>query len=115
MRITFTDRLSAKTINESSALTVVAKFWDDSTETWTASAPTSVKYRLDDQLGGQITDWTTVTAAASVTITIPGSSNAIIDDWQDTETKQLTIRANDGLSTQHQDIYTYRVKNLSGQ
>lgn len=115
MRITFQDRLSAGTTNEGSALTVVAKFWDDSTETWTAITPTTVKYRLDNADGSQITDWTTVSPASSVTISLTGAQNTIVSDCRDYETKQLTVKADDGLSTQFQSTFTYRVRNLVGQ
>lgn len=115
MRITFTDRLSARTTNEGSAISVVAKFWDDATETWTANTPTTVHYRLDNADDTQITDWTSVSAASSVTISLTGTQNAIVSDCLDYETKQLTVQANRGLSTQYQDTFAYKVRNLVGQ
>lgn len=114
MRITFIDRLFAKTTNEGGAVTVVAKFWDDSTETWTTSTPTTVKYRLDNADGTQVTDWTTVTPASSVTISLTGTQNAITSDCRDYETKQLTVKADDGLSTQYSDVFVFRVRNIVG-
>lgn len=115
MRITLVDKLSARTVNEGSFLTAIAKFWDDSTETWTAQIPTTIHYRLDNINGSQITDWTSVSAAGSATITLTGTQNAIVDDCLEYETKQLTVMANRGLSTQYQDTFTYKVRNLSGQ
>jgi hypothetical protein len=115
VRITFTDKLSARTLNEGSSVSVIVKCWDDSTETWTAQTPTNVYYRLDGLNGSQITDWTSVTPAASVTISLTGGQNAITDDCNEFESKQLTVMANRGIAGQYQDIHTYRVRNLSGQ
>lgn len=115
MRITFQDRLNARTTNEGSSLSVVVKFWDDGTETWTANIPTNVYYRLDDINGNQITGWTNVTTGSSVTIALTGTQNAIVDDCKDYESKQLTVMANRGVTGQYQDAFVFKVRNLAGQ
>lgn len=116
MRITFADKLVRNTVNEGSAFTVVAKFWDDSTEVWTAATPTSIRYRVDSlETTSQIIGWTSATPATSVTITVSYAANAITNDCKDRERKQLTVEIDAGLSTQYQSTYEYYVKNLSGQ
>ena len=114
MRIEFIDRLTRRQTNESSAFTVVAKFYDDSTEVWTASTPTSVRYRVDDG-NYPVRGWTTGTPGTSLTINLTYSDNAIISDCSQIEQKTLTVQCDTGLSTQYQGTYTWSVKNLGGQ
>ena len=114
MRITF--QAPQTKVNESSALTVTAKVWDDSTEVWTAQVPTTLHYRIDCLSSGYaITDWTSITADDVSSIAITATENAIQNDWNETERKQLTLKANSGLSTQYQATFAYDVRNLSGQ
>ncbi len=115
MRITFTDRLTRKTVTEASVFTLVAKFYDDSTENWTASTPTSVKYRIDNASGSQVRDWTTATPGTSTTITVTAADNAMTDGCRERETKIITVKADDGLSSQYQDTFFWHVANLAGQ
>lgn len=116
MKITIKSPLVQRTIAERAAFNITASFWNDSTEVWTASTPTTVKYRLDSlDSGNTITDWTTVTAASSVTITASPSANAILYNQNDRERRQITVKADDGLSTQYQTTYKYYVSNLVGQ
>jgi hypothetical protein len=80
-----------------------------------ASIPTSIKYRLDClTTKREVLDWTTVSASAAVTISITGAQNAIQNDCNDYEVKQLTVMADDGLATQHRVTKRYRVENLYG-
>jgi hypothetical protein len=116
MRITFRANTSRNQVNESSALTITAKVWDDSSETWVAQVPTTLHYRLDCLTSGtQILDWTSITADDVSSIAVTGAQNAIQNDCNDYEKKQLTLKANSGLSTQYQATFTYDVRNLSGQ
>ena len=115
MRITFVDSLTRRQINEASAFSVVAKFWDDSTEVWTASTPTSVRYRVDTPGGSQILDWTAASAASSVTINVPYTANAIQNDGAEAEGRVLTVQRDAGLTNQFSATYPYRVNNLVGQ
>jgi hypothetical protein len=116
MRITFRANTPRNRVNESSALTVTAKVWDDSTDPWTAQVPTTLHYRLDDLTSNrQILDWTSITADDVSSIAITATQNAILDGCRDYETKQLTVQANRGLSTQSQNVFSYDVRNLAGQ
>lgn len=116
MRITFRANTARNQVNESSALTITAKVWDDSTETWTAQVPTTLKYRIDClDSGAQILNWTSITAASSTALSITGAQNVIQNDCHEFERKQVTLMANSGLSTQYQDSFTWSVRNLSGQ
>jgi hypothetical protein len=109
MRITFRANAARNQVNESSALTITAKVWDDSTEVWTAQVPTTLKYRIDClDSGCQVLDWTSM-------LSVTGAQNAIQNDCNEFERKQLTLMANSGLSTQYQDSFTWSVRNLSGQ
>lgn len=116
MRITFRANTSRNQVNESSALTLTAKVWDDSTETWTAQVPTTLRYRIDcNTTGTEVLGWTSITADDVNTISITATQNAIQNDCNEFEEKQLTLQANAGLATQYQNIFAYQVKNLSGQ
>lgn len=116
MRITFTDKLVRKTVNEGSAFTVVAKFWDDSVEDWVASTPTNVRYRIDSMdWVYPILDWTSGTPATSLTITVSRTANAILNDCRARERRQLTVEVDAALATQYQGTFEYYVKNLTGQ
>lgn len=80
-----------------------------------ATAPTTIRYRVDDLKTGKIlTDWTSVSAAASVTITITAANNEIQDNASRLERKQLIVQADAGLSTQVNGKVQWRVRNLQG-
>jgi hypothetical protein len=116
VRLTLTDRLVRDQTPESSAFTVTAKFWDDSTDVWTASTPTTARYRIDDpDTGSEILAWTSLTPATSISIDITATNNAIVDDSCSTERRQITVQANAGLSTQYQGTMDYWIRNLAGQ
>lgn len=120
MRVTLTSKLVGARVNESTAFTLVASFFDDSVDNWTASTPTSTKYRIDRVNGADpvcsqtVLDWTSLTPATSNSIAITGAQNAVVG-YGPYETRQVTVRANDGLSTQYQETFRYRVVNLAGQ
>lgn len=106
-------QLPKTTWQEGSAFTATAYFRTRSSSA--ASTPTTVKWRLDClTTKTEIVDWTTVSAASNVSISISGANNAIQSDANDYEVKQLTVMADDGLSTQHRKSVIYRVENLYG-
>jgi hypothetical protein len=111
MRISFTDRLTRRQTNEGTAFVVTAYFWDDSTETWTASTPTTIRYRIDSPSGQEIVAWTTGTPATSLSITCSATANAILNDCSQLERKILTVQCDAGLATQYADTYAWDVKN----
>ena len=78
-----------------------------------ATAPTTIRYRVDDLKTGKIlTDWTTVSAAANVTITITAANNEIQDESSRLERKQLIVQADSGLSTQVNGRVLWKVRNV---
>ncbi len=80
-----------------------------------ATAPTTVRYRVDClSTGAQLLDWTTASAAASVTITMTSTVNEIQNDASRLEKKQLTVQADAGLSTQVNGRRVWNVRNLFG-
>jgi hypothetical protein len=100
-------------VKEGSAFTVTAYFRNRAAGA-AATTPTTVKWRLDClTTGEEIVDWTTVSAASNVSISITGTHNAI-QGGHDVETKQLTILLDDGLSTQYREATTWTVENLYG-
>lgn len=77
--------------------------------------PTNVKYRLDCLTTGQIVlDWTSVTPGETVSITVTPTQNAIVNDGNTHERKQLMVAADYGLSTQFIDSIDYEITNLRG-
>lgn len=107
-QITFT--LRKDRIKEASTIIVVARFRDRATAA--DVIPTNVKYRLDClTTGAELVDWTTVTPAASVTISIPASENEMQYADSRIERKQLTVAADFALSTQFIETLDYEVRN----
>ncbi len=83
--------------------------------TKSASTPTTIRYRIDDiRSDKEIRDWTTVSAAPNVSITISSSDNQIIDDAALFERKQIIVQADNGLSTQVNGKAFWKIKNLTG-
>lgn len=116
MQIKITTHLSQSQNPERSAFNAFAKFYDDTLDPWTLSAPTTVSYRIDCLTTGYpVRDWTIVSSGSSVTLPISSSDNAILDNTQSREKKLLTVLANSGLSTQCQSTYAWQVVNLPGQ
>jgi len=100
-------------ISEGSGFTATASFRTRATKA--ASTPTTVKYRLDClSTGRTLADWTTATPASSVSIPITGTHNAIQSDANDQEVKQLTVMADESLSTQVRQSVRWTVDNLFG-
>jgi len=97
--------------NELSAVTVTVNPEDAA---GVATTPTTVSYRIDDcRTTKQLVDWTVLTPSTVMTISIPGSVNAIINSARQTpEIKTVTIRIDVDLSTQNYSQYTYGVQDL---
>ena len=80
-----------------------------------ALAPTTIHYRVDCLRTGKVLqDWTTVSAAANVTISMTSTFNEIQDDSSRFERKQLIVQADQGLSTQVNGKAIWRVENVQG-
>lgn len=114
VRITFRSTLPQNQVLEGSTFNLYVKFWDDSSDAWVASAPTTIRYRImDGPSAGVITDWTTVAPASAVTISITPAANAILDQSLDVESKELVVQIDAGLTTQYGSSYRWMVKNTS--
>lgn len=115
MRISITDRLVRNRIPEGSQATFTANFYDDSSDTWVLSAPTTAKYRVDNpETCETITDWTTLTPATSISIALNGSTSVLRDQSKLEEPRRLTVKANDGLATQMMQVRDWWVVNAFG-
>ncbi len=102
----------SRTHNELSPVTVTVTPKDSNGD---ATTPTTARYRVDDcRSGKELVDWTALTPSTSMTIVIPGSVNAIINNDRSTpEIKTVTLQFDKDLTTESFSEYTYRVKNLS--
>lgn len=99
--------------NEGSAFTATAYMRDRATSL--ASVPAAAKYRLDCLSTGQtIKDWTSLTPAASINISISATDNAILDTSNDSERKQLSVASEPGAAAQFRDVVIWDVVNLRG-
>lgn len=99
-----------KLLNESTAVTLnIERRGDDGS----LVTPTSLKYRVDCTTNNQpITDWTSLAPAATTTVVVPAASNAIINDGNGYEDKQVTVMTDEGLDTQETTTQVWRVRNL---
>jgi hypothetical protein len=80
-----------------------------------AATPTTISWRIDClTTGRQIEDDTTVSPASSFTIAVTGTHNAIRNDSNEQETKQLTVTTDEGLATQYREAVRWTVTNIYG-
>ena len=97
-------------VNELSGATFTIRPTD---ETGTAVIPSNARYRLDDKTSlGALIAWTTLTPATTMTVSIPATSNAIIDASVAEEFKVFTVETDYGTSVAHVEELEYSVKNL---
>jgi hypothetical protein len=76
------------------------------------AAPDTLRYRLDDPLGGELIGWTSVdTPASTNSVTIPASANTT--RCSPYVLRQLTVEAVIGGQTAVDEI-TYQVRALAG-
>lgn len=98
-------------VKEGSAFTATAYF----RAAGAASTPTNVHYRLDNLTTGErIADWTSVSAAANVSISVTAAQNAIRSQCNRVERMQLTVAADHDLSTEIREPSVYEVENIQG-
>lgn len=76
--------------------------------------PTNVYYRLDDESGAVLTEWTPLPGpmAATMAVQLTGEQNRIVVGARDAERKQLTLMVDRGLPTQFVAAWSYLVRNL---
>jgi len=99
-------------INELSALVLDIAFTDEAGDPTT---PSAAVYRIDDSSGEEILDDTPITGLApTVSITIPGALNRILDQTRAAETRIVTAKWTYGTpAKQGTAEYRYRVRNLA--
>jgi choline dehydrogenase-like flavoprotein len=82
--------------NEGSSFTATAYFRSGDAE----DTPTVAKYRVDClTTGKKLTDWTSLTPSVSNSITMTATHNAMQDENNTRERKQITVAANPDTST----------------
>ena len=97
--------------NEDSSFTATAYGRNASTDA--AEAPTTAKYRVDCiTTGVTLQDWTTLSVSTSMPISITSTFNAIQDNSNRFEKKQLTVAANPDTATQYRAVVTWKVENI---
>jgi hypothetical protein len=112
LKITITGDLVANRVNEGSSATFTAAFFNNS---WTATAPTSARYRIDNPDNDtEVLAWTTLTPATTNSITVTGVQNAIVSNCSRDERRQLIVEGDTGLSTQYRITKDWWIKNLAG-
>ena len=81
-----------------------------------ASAPaTNVQYRVDNiSTETQLVDWTSVTPAVSVTISIPSAYNKMQRDSNTWEKMQLTVASDRGQTVATYGTAIWKVENVYG-
>jgi len=74
--------------------------------------PTTARYRLDNlDNKEELIAWTALTPSTLMTVSIPGSSNAIIAVNKRRERKVLTVDIDAALASRHIQEFIYYVKN----
>lgn len=100
-------------VNESQAFKATAYHRVRSTKLPTT--PTTVEYRIDCLTTQTVLrDWTTVTPGITNSITITSADNAIQDNTNHREKKQIVVKSDDGLDTQAIGETIWLVKNIRG-
>lgn len=99
-------------VQERSSITVTAYFRDSDNA---AEAPTTIHYRIDDlTTGDAIKAWTSVSAAASASITVTSAENKIVSNGNTRERRQITVSADKGTTTETRDTAEWFVVNNGG-
>jgi hypothetical protein len=105
------DPAAPKSVPEGSETSFTVRFYTAGTLT----APTSIRYRVDDVYSeDNVVDWTTVTATATATISVAASLNVMIDEDRRVERKVLTVETDNGTSTARNGSAYYDVVNIIG-
>lgn len=100
--------------NERSAFTATARFRTRSTAA--ASTPTTVHYKISNlTTATNVLDWTSVSAASEVSISVTGAQNKIRNNEDQMERMELLVVADKGLSTEVVAQATYRIRNVYGR
>lgn len=107
--------MSTLVVNEASALFLTFTFYDEAGNPVT---PTTVDWRLDDitdpHTPVEIRAWTSLTPGNPINAQVTGAQNAMQDPTRNYEERLVTVKTDDGLSTQGTEDMKYRVKNRLG-
>jgi hypothetical protein len=101
-------------VNESSAMTVRARFFN---ETGDLTTPTTARYLIRDLSNDRLVrDWTSLSTAATVDIQITASDNDLYESRRRKkfERRVVTVQADTGTATQRTDEIEYWVRDLAG-
>ena len=97
-------------VQEGSAFAAIAYFRDTA---GAAGASATAKYRVDClTTGKELTDWTTLTPAVSISIALTATHNAIQSQGNRFERKQLIVASDPDAADQTRDQATWKVENL---
>lgn len=101
-------------INESSAMTVRARFFNESNDLVT---PTTARYLIRDLDNDRLVrDWTSLTPAPTVDIQVTATDNELYESRRRRkyEHRVITVQADTGTPTQRTDEIEYWVRDLLG-
>ena len=99
-----------KTVNEESSAFLTVSFYDKNDELTT---PNSAQYHLHCLTNNtEVRAWTALSPASVIEIGLDADDNAIIDQWNHTELRLVTIEAYYGASDKLTTVFKYLVKNL---
>jgi hypothetical protein len=101
-------------VTERSAASFIARFRDTSVGEYVT--PTNAYWRLDDEDGCQIADWTALTIeeeATSATVQVAAEQNVVRNCTRQQERHTLSVMTDRGLPTQFAASYPFIVKNLA--
>lgn len=103
--------MAVKSFNEGSAVTVTARFRNNGATV----VPLSVRYRVDNRTSREtVIDWTEVSPASLVTVTIPATANVLRSQRNKSERFAVTFEANHGTATAFTNAKQYDVQNING-
>ena len=112
MRLTFNAPLVQNTTPENNSFSLGVRIWNNDADAWSAVAGTTARYRVDClTTGNTMLGWTSTTAASEMTLPMTSAINAIVNPYNRTESRQVTVEINHGLSSQTLDTFTYSVNN----
>lgn len=105
------DPQTPKNVGEGGTFTFSATFYDGTS----LVQPSLIRYRLDDEPSDeQLTGWTTVTAATTVSVTIAATENVMEDEDNRRERRVVTVEASATTTSVVDSIY-YDLLNRFGQ
>ncbi len=97
---------------ERSSITIAANFRNASDA---AEAPTTVHYRIDNlSTGDNIVAWASVSASASVSITVKAGENIIKNEGNRRERYQITVAADKDTDDETRDVAFWICENIEG-